>query len=169
MDCWCCRRRDGEGTPVNDGTRIVLEGGLTRDPELAFAASGTAHVRFSVAVGSRQKNQDGTWGDGPSAFWDCVAFKGLAEHVAESLHKGDRVIVVGTLKPEKYQAKDGTEKNVLKVMVDNVGPSLLFAQATVTKVSRSGGAERPAQRSEPQQSWDSDPWAGGGYSDTPPF
>jgi len=146
-------------------TRITLEGGLTRDPELAFGSSGKAYARFAVAVGSRQKNQDGSWGDGPAAFWDCTAFGSIAEHVTESLHKGDRVIVVGELRPETY-TKDGVEKRTIKVIVENVGPSLLFATAAVTKAQRSGGAQQAAQ---PQQAdtWGNDPWANGG--DQPPF
>lgn len=150
-------------------TPIVLEGGLTRDPELAFAASGNAHVRFSVAVGTRRKNQAGQWEDGESAFWDCVAFKSLAEHIAETLHKGDRVIAVGTLRPEKYE-KDGQERRALKVMVDNIGPSLLYATANVTRTTSSttssgGNAQRGETTS--QGGWGSDPWASGG--DDVPF
>lgn len=144
-------------------TRITIEGGLTRDPELAFAASGNAHVRFSVAVGSRRKNQAGQWEDGESAFWDCVAFKRLAENIAESLHKGDRVIVTGTLKPETYE-KDGQQRRSIKVMVDNIGPSLLFATASVTKAARSGNQ---GSDSGAQGGWGGDPWASG--EDQPPF
>lgn len=149
-------------------THVTIEGGLTRDPELAFAASGAAHVRFSVAVGSRRKNQAGQWEDGESAFWDCVAFKGLAEHIAESLHKGDRVIVVGTLRPEKYE-KDGQEKRTLKVMVDNIGASLLYATAAVTRASSSNTSNGGVQRSDStsQGGWGNDPWASGG--DDVPF
>lgn len=145
-------------------TRVTLEGGLTRDPELAFAASGKAHARFSIAVGSRQKNQDGTWGDGPSAFWNCVVFGPLAEHVTESLHKGDRVIAVGELRPEVY-TKDGEEKRTVKVIVENIGPSLMFATAAVNKASRSGGQQNAPQsqpQSQPQGGgWGNDPWATG--------
>lgn len=144
-------------------TRITIEGSLTRDPELAFAASGSAHVRFGVAVNSRRRTQDGKWEDGETAFWDCVAFKQLAENIAESLHKGDRVIVAGTLKPEKYE-KDGQERRVLKVMVDNVGPSLLFATASVTKAARGGTQQSD---SGAQGGWNSDPWTSGG--DEVPF
>lgn len=150
-------------------TPIVLEGGLTRDPELAFAASGTAHARFGVAVGTRRKSKDGQWEDGETAFWDCVAFRSLAEHITETLHKGDRVIVVGTLSPEKYE-KDGQERRSLKVLVDNIGPSLLFATANVTRTTPSttssgGNAQRGGSTN--QGGWGSDPWASG--DDDVPF
>lgn len=141
-------------------TRVTIEGNLIRDPELAFAASGNAHVRFCVAVGSRRKNQAGQWEDGESAFWDCVAFKKLAENVAESLHKGDRVIVTGTLKPETYE-KDGQQRRSIKVMVDNIGPSLLFATANVTKAARSN------EQAGAQGGWGGDPWASGSTDEAP--
>jgi single-strand DNA-binding protein len=151
-------------------TPIVLEGGLTKDPEIKFAQSGKAYARFGVAVGSRKKDGD-TWVDGPSAFWNCTAFGPLAEHIGDSLRKGDRVIIVGTLRPEKYTASDGTERNVVQVIVENAGPSLLFATATTTKAQRSGGQqnapERPAERSQQGGGWNNDPWASS--QDNPPF
>jgi single-strand DNA-binding protein len=147
-------------------TPITLEGGLTRDPELSYGKSGKAWARFSVAVGSRRKTQDGKWEDGESAFWDCSAFGSIAENLVESLHKGDRVIVTGTLRPDVYKDKEGNDKRTLKVIVSNIGPSLLFATASVTKTQRREGGQQ-AQGGQ-QSGYDNDPWASN-YSDEPPF
>jgi single-strand DNA-binding protein len=146
-------------------TSITLEGSLTRDPEVSFGKSGKAWTRFAVAVNSRRKTQDGKWEDGEAAFWECSAFGPIAENIAESLHKGDRVIVVGTLRPDVYKDKEGNDRRSIKVIVSNAGPSLLFATATVAKTQRGGGQQ--AQGGQ-QTGYGDDPWTAA-YDDTPPF
>lgn len=148
-------------------TSVSLRGRLTRDPELRYAQSGKAVAKFAVVTSRRVKDQQsGEWSDADTTFWDCVAFGQMAENVAESLVKGTAVIVAGNAAQEEWEAKDGTKRRSMKVLVDDVAPSLRWASVKVAKSERSGQA--PAQ-----QSGGDDPWASdsgdNSFSDKPPF
>lgn len=148
---------------------ITVTGNLARDPDLRYTTSGAPVATFTVASTERYQ-QDGEWKDGTTSWVRCSAWRELAEHVAESLSKGDRVIVHGTLRQRDYEvpAKDGDpggKRTSWEVTVTDVGPSLKYAQAKVKKTAR--------DRVPPPEE---DPWAGsappagpGGYSDEPPF
>lgn len=175
-------------------TVITVVGNLTDDPELRFTPSGAAVASFTVAstprVMNRQSNQ---WEDGDTLFLRCSIWRQAAENVAESLQRGMRVVVNGRLKQRSYETREGEKRTVYELDVEEVGPSLKYATAKVTRTQRSGGtaggyggsgaapagedpwstagASRGARTNEPRgnDSRASDPWAGGGGSDEPPF
>ena len=172
-------------------TLITVVGNLTDDPELRFTPSGAAVATFTVASSPRMLDkQTNEWKDGDTTFLRCNVWRQAAENVAESLQRGMRVIVNGRLKQRSYETKEGEKRTVYELEVDEVGPSLRYATAKVTKVSRGGpgggggggGFGAPSSGDAPAD----DPWAtpaagssaggswgGGGGStasfDEPPF
>ena len=135
-------------------TQVTLRGRLTRDPELRYGASGTPVVKFSVVTSRRVRDkQTGEFSDADTTFWDCVAFGQLAEGCAESLEKGTAVVLQGNAAQEEWTTKDGDKRRSMKVVCEDVAPSLRFASAKVTKSTRDRPASRPSQPAE-------DPWAG---------
>ena len=136
---------------------ITLVGNLTSDPELRFTPSGAPVASFTVAQTPRTFDKaTNAYVDGDPIFLNCSVWKDHAEHVAETLVKGMRIIVTGRLKSRSYEARDGSRRTVLEVEVDEVGPSLRYATATVT---RTQSGQRPQQ---PQQQPVRDPWASDG-------
>lgn len=122
-------------------TNITLIGNLTDDPELRFTPSGAAVAKFRVASTPRYMDrQTGEWKDGEALFLACNVWRQAAEHVAESLQRGARVIVSGRLKQRSYETKEGEKRTVYEVEVDEIGPSLRYATAKVQKMARSGGS-----------------------------
>jgi single-strand DNA-binding protein len=117
---------------------ITLVGNITDDPELRFTPSGAAVANFTVAV-NRRINKDGQWEDKLDGFFRCNCWRDMAENVAESLQKGSRVMVVGRLQQRQWEDQDGNKRSSFEIQVDEVGPSLRWATATVQKSSRSGG------------------------------
>ncbi len=121
-------------------TVITVVGNLTDDPELRFTSSGIAVANFTVASTPRSfDKQSGEWKDGDALFLRCSIWRQAAENVAESLQKGARVVVQGRLKQRSYETREGEKRTVYELDVDEVGPSLRYATAKVTKVTRSGG------------------------------
>jgi single-strand DNA-binding protein len=121
-------------------TNITLVGNLTDDTELKFTPSGAAVANFTVASTPRTfDRQTNEWKDGDALFIRCAAWRQLAENVAESLQKGQQVIVTGALKVRNYDRQDGSKGTSVEMNVDEIGPSLRFATAKVTRVNRSGG------------------------------
>ncbi|MYR75115.1 MULTISPECIES: single-stranded DNA-binding protein [unclassified Streptomyces] len=168
-------------------TVITVCGNLVDDPHLSFTPGGAAVAKFRVAstprVFDKQANE---WRDGEGLFLSCSVWRQQAEHAAETLQRGMRVIVQGQLKQRSYE-KDGQKRMVYEVDVHEVGPSLKSATAKVTRVSSGQGqqAYREARQQQGQRSAE-DPWSsnapgvqrpagdgwgqeGGGYSDEPPF
>ena len=121
-------------------TVITVVGKLTDDPELRFTSSGIAVANFTVASTPRSfDKQSGEWKDGDALFLRCSIWRQVAENVAESLQKGARVVVQGRPKQRSYETREGEKRTVYELDVDEVGPSLRYATAKVTKVTRSGG------------------------------
>jgi single-strand DNA-binding protein len=121
-------------------TVITVVGNLTNDPELRFTPSGAAVANFTVASTPRTFDKNSNeWKDGEALFLRCSVWRQAAENVAESLQKGTAVIVQGRLKQRSYETKEGEKRTVYELDVDEVGPSLKFATAKVTKASRGGG------------------------------
>lgn len=121
-------------------TQITLVGNLTADPELRFTPSGAAVANFTVASTPRTfDRQTNEWRDGEAMFLNCAVWRQAAENVAESLTKGMRVIVQGRLRARSYDDREGNRRTVFEVEVDEVGPSLRYATAKVTKTSSGGG------------------------------
>ncbi|MGW0663044.1 single-stranded DNA-binding protein [Streptodolium elevatio] len=137
-------------------THITITGNLTRDPEVGHTASGAFFARFSIAVTPRKFDQQSNqWTDGETTFWDTTAWRALGEHVAESLTKGDRVIATGTVRTHRWKdEKSGDVRSRVVLELEDIGPSLTWATAALTKANRSNGAPRTNGASE-------DPWANG--------
>jgi single-strand DNA-binding protein len=156
-------------------TTITLIGNLVDDPELRFTPSGAAVARFRLASTPRTFDRTSNeWRDGDSLFLSCQIWRDPAEHVAESLQRGMRVIVQGRLRQRTYDTKEGEKRTVYEVEVDEIGPSLRSATAKVTKATRQGpgtsagsGGHNGASRAQPVPV--SEPWASGGVHDEPPF
>ena len=107
-------------------TSVHLVGNLTDDPDLRYTSSGTARATFRVAVSGRVRDGEG-WRDGEPAFYAVVVWRGQAEHAAESLRKGSRVVVVGRLQQRAWNAEDGSARSVVEVVAEELGPSLTGA------------------------------------------
>ena len=121
-------------------TPITVVGNLVADPELRFTPNGAAVANFRIASTTRSFNRDtNQWEDGDALFLTCSVWRQAAENVAESLSKGMRVIVNGRLKQRSYQTREGENRTVFEVDVDEVGPSLKYATANVTRTPREGG------------------------------
>src|ERR687886_2823185 len=121
-------------------TVITVVGNLTNDPELRFTPSGQAVASFTVASTPRTLDrQSNEWKDGEALFLRCTVWRQAAENVAETLHKGYRVIVQGRLKQRSFETREGEKRTVVELDVDEVGPSLRYATARVNKAGRSGG------------------------------
>lgn len=140
-------------------TNITIVGNLTADPELRFTPSGAAVANFTVASTPRFfDKQANEWKDGDPLYMACNIWRQAAENVAESLTKGSRVIVSGRLKQRSYETKDGQKRTVIELEVDEIGPSLSYATAKVTKVSRGNGngAARAASAPAASSPWDAE-------------
>jgi single-strand DNA-binding protein len=121
-------------------TVITVVGNLTADPELRFTPSGAAVANFTVASTPRTfDRQSNEWKDGDTLFMRCSIWREAAENVAESLTKGTRVIVQGRLVQRSYETREGEKRTVVELQVDEVGPSLRYASAKLTRMQRSGG------------------------------
>jgi len=121
-------------------TVITVVGNLVDDPELRFTPSGAAVANFRIASTPRTfDRQTNEWKDGDALFLTCSVWRQAAENVAESLQKGMRVVVQGRLKSRQYETREGEKRTVFEIDVDEVGPSLRYATAKVTRTQRSGG------------------------------
>ena len=121
-------------------TVITVVGNLTGDPELRFTPSGAAVANFTIASTPRNfDRQTNEWKDGDTLFLNCSIWRQAAENVAESLQKGMRVVAQGRLKARSYETREGEKRTVMELDVDEVGPSLKYATAKVTRVTRGGG------------------------------
>lgn len=146
-----------------NGNNVDIVGNLTRDPELRFTPGGTAVATFGLAVNRRVQNrQTNDWEDRTS-FFDVVCYGTLGENVAESIGRGSRVLVVGRLEQRSWETQDGDKRSKVEVIADEVGPSLRWASAEVTKNERrqdGGGSSGPARpsrgRDEPPPAYDDD-------------
>ncbi|MDG4774125.1 MULTISPECIES: single-stranded DNA-binding protein [Micromonosporaceae] len=169
-------------------TTITVIGNLTDDPELRFTPSGAAVAKFRVASTPRYMDRaSGEWKDGEPLFLSCTVWRQAAEHVAESLQRGARVIVSGRLRQRSYETREGEKRTVIELEVDEIGPSLRYATAKVQKMSRSGsggGGFGGSGGGGNQGGGFDDPWAtaapaapaassarsgGGNFDEEPPF
>lgn len=124
---------------------ITIIGNLVADPELRFTPSGDAVANITVASTPRKLNsKTQEWEDGETTYLDCSIWRDYAEHVAESLCKGDRVVVIGKLRSANYTTKEGETRYRFAVDADEIAPSLRFATAEVAK-SKNGKSQ--AQKS----------------------
>jgi len=161
-------------------TTITVIGNLTDDPEMRFTPTGAAVSKFRVASTPRYMDKaSGQWKDGEPLFLSCTAWRQMAEHVAESLQRGARVVVVGRLRQRSYETREGEKRTVIELEVDEIGPSLRYATAKVQKMARSGGGGFGSGGGSDAGAGIDDPWAtaapaggnGGGstFDEDPPF
>jgi single-strand DNA-binding protein len=121
-------------------TIITVVGNLVDDPELRFTPSGAAVANFRIASTPRTfDKQSNEWKDGDALFLSCSVWRQAAENVAESLQRGMRVVVQGRLKSRQYETREGEKRTVFEIEVEEVGPSLKYATAKVTRANRSSG------------------------------
>jgi single-strand DNA-binding protein len=130
-------------------THVTLTGNLTDNPELKFTPNGHPVANFRLAVTARIKDGEG-WRDGETSFFRVNVWRQLAEHVAESLAKGDRAVVIGRLKSRSWETPEGDKRSVVEVEADEVAPSLRWAVAKPQRAAN-GNAK------------------GGGFNDDAPF
>lgn len=129
---------------------VTLIGNLVEDPELRFTPSGVPMAKIRMAVNRRWRDNNGDWQEDTS-FFGGTLWRDQAETAAESLEKGMRVIVTGRLEQRSWETQEGDKRSIVEVAIDEIGPSLRWATATVSKTTRSGGG-----------------YSGGGGGNTPP-
>ena len=117
--------------------QVTVVGNLTREPELRYTPSGAAVAKFGLAVNRSYTNRNGEKVE-ETSFFNVNAWRQLAENVAESLSTGTRVIVSGRLQSRSWETEDGQKRTVVEIEADEVGPSLRWATASVTKTTRGG-------------------------------
>jgi single-strand DNA-binding protein len=163
-------------------TLITFTGNVVADPELRFTPGGAAVTNFRMASTPRTfDKQANEWKDGEPLFLSVAVWRQQAEHVAESIRRGMRVIVVGRLTQRQYEANDGSKRSAYEIQADEVAPSLKNATAAVTKAGQNtGGTSTGGYGQQPQQHGgygqqqpQGDPWATNGqqngYGQQPPF
>ncbi|WP_294980349.1 single-stranded DNA-binding protein [uncultured Microbacterium sp.] len=163
-------------------TVITVVGNLTADPELRYTQNGLPVANFTIASTPRNfDRQANEWKDGEALFLRASVWREFAEHVAGSLTKGSRVIATGRLKQRSYQDREGNNRTAIELEVDEIGPSLRYATAQVTRAASGGGNYGGGQHSRPQQVQQEEPWATpgsaapdawsapGAYGDDTPF
>jgi single-strand DNA-binding protein len=167
---------------------MTLTGRLTGTPELRYSAAGVAVAAFTIVTSRRVKDQNtGEWSDADVTYWDCKAFKQLAENICASLDKGMEVVAVGRAVQESWEDRQsGAKRSKIAVRVDAIGPSLRSATARVEKTSGGGQGRQQYEQAKRQTSREGmdDPWTSGtpaaggqsagawgsgGSSDEPPF
>ena len=152
------------------GNSITVVGNITRDPELRFTGSGQAKTNFGLAVNRRWQNKQTNEWEEQVSFFNVVAWGEMGENASESLQKGSRVIVTGRLDQRSWETEDNEKRSVGEIVADEIGPSLRWATAQVTKTERKGpndgggggggggaaAASRPVANSEP--AYDEEPF-----------
>ena len=137
------------------GNTVTLVGNITRDPELRFTPSGQATATFGLAVNRRWQDRQGEWQEATS-FFDIVCWREMAENAAESLTKGARVLVSGRLEQRSWESQEGEKRSKIEVVADEIGPSLRWATAAITRNERKAPGEGAGGGAP-----------GGGYSSRP--
>lgn len=139
---------------------VTLVGNITRDPELRFLPNGTANATFGLAVNRRWQNRQTNEWEEKVSFFNVVAWREMAENAAASLTKGNRVLVTGRLEQRTYETQDGEKRNVVEIIADEIGPSLRWAEAQITRNERrqgdgaggdfggGGGSPRPVENQD---------------------
>jgi single-strand DNA-binding protein len=127
------------------GNVVTLVGNITRDPELRFNNTGQATSSFGLAVNRRWQNRQTQEWEEATSFFDVVCWREMAENAAESLSRGSRVIVTGRLEQRSWETPDGDKRSKVEVVADEIGPSIRWATAQVTKNERRGPGDSGPQ------------------------
>lgn len=154
------------GLPAISGT-----GRLTAPPEMRFTQSGMGICTLSLAFNSRRLDKaSGEWVDGDVFYIRATAFKDLAEHIVESLDKGDEVNVIGRLKTDQWETQQGEKRSAPSLLIDSIGPNLRFVTSKSSKADRSSsGGFGGGAKTDTADPWGSAPPAGGSFESEPPF
>lgn len=148
-------------------TVITVVGNLTADPEMRTTRNGSTVANFSIAstprVFDKQSNQ---WVDGDALFLRCTAWRDMAQHCAQTLRKGMRVIAQGRLTQHSWEDEQHQKRTSVELQVDEIGPSLKYATAQVQKMqsgsyqggNANGGYQQPQQAQQQSQAPADDPW-----------
>ncbi len=135
-----------ETITMQDNT-VTLTGNLTDEPEVRFTGSGTAVANFTIASTSRTFDKaTNEWRNGDTLFMRCTVWQQSAEHLADSLTKGTRVIVVGRLRQRSFETRDGEKRTTVELQVDEIGVSLRYAIATVTKTAKGNSSDSTTEQ-----------------------
>jgi single-strand DNA-binding protein len=146
-----------------NGNNVTLIGNVTRDPELRFTPSGQGVASFGLAVNRRWQNRQSNEWEEATSFFDVVCWGTLGENVSESVSKGTRIIVTGRLDQRSWESQEGEKRSKIEVVADEVGPSLRWASAEVSKNERKsadgggyGGGSSAPPPAEPPAGYDYD-------------
>lgn len=164
---------------MSDNTYYIA-GNLTKDPVVSTTPNGTTVVNFTIAATTRVLDpQTSQYKDTGTVFMRCTAWRALAEHIAESLTKGMRVIAYGKLEQSTYEAEDGSRHTSIKLSVEDIGASMRFATAQITQIKQQGAQQmisqpQTMQQSQQAQAANQDPWSSKSnidnyYSEEPAF
>ena len=145
--------------------KVNIEGNLTADPELRFTPAGKAVANFTVVTSKNYKDANDTWQEKDTSFWRCTVWDIQAENVAETLQKGDTVIVHGSMAQRSYETREGEKRTVVEVLASTVGPSLKRCSAKLNRTTRAASSDGTGRESFPGD----DPWATKPPVDEPPF
>jgi single-strand DNA-binding protein len=118
---------------------ITVVGNLTRDPEMRYTASGQANARLGIAVSRRWQNRQTNEWEERTSFFNIVCWGDMAENVSDSMSKGVRIMVQGRLEQRSWETEQGEKRSVVEIVADEIGPSLRWATAAVTRSERRGG------------------------------
>jgi len=136
---------------------VTLVGNLVEDPELRFTPSGVAMAKIALAVNRRYQSNN-EWQE-ETSFFRGTCWRDMAENVAESLQKGMRVIITGSLEQRTWETQEGDKRSVIELRIDDIGPSVRWATASVTRTPRTGGGDWAGGQNA---------GAGGGGGNVPP-
>lgn len=164
-------------------SKVTLIGNTTDDVELRYTQSGKAVGSVTIAVADRKFNrQTNQFEDGDTWFARCTIWESLGERAAQSIPKGTRVIAEGKVVQRSFEDRDGNKRTSVEVVVDEIGPSVKYATAVVTKAQRDGGQAGAGQAQngsansgQGQGGWAAPGASGGpsgnsgGFDDEPPF
>jgi len=118
---------------------VTIVGNVTRDPEIRYTAGGQPNASFGVAVNRRWMNRQTNEWEERVSFFNVVCWREMAENVAESVSKGTRVVVTGRLEQRSWETENGEKRTVVEIAADEVGPSLRWATAAITRNERRDG------------------------------
>jgi single-strand DNA-binding protein len=118
---------------------VTIVGNVTRDPEMRYTPSGVAKASFGVAVSRRWQNRQTQEWEEQTSFFNVVCWREQAENVCESIGKGARIVVSGRLEQRSWETENGDKRSVVEIVADDIGPSLRWATASITKNERRGG------------------------------
>jgi single-strand DNA-binding protein len=126
---------------MSNANSVHVVGNITRDPELRFTPTGQARATFGLAVNRRWQNRQTQEWEEATSFFDVTCWGDLGDNVSESLGKGARVVVIGRLEQRSWETPEGDKRSKVEIIADEVGPSLRWATASVTRTERKGPGE----------------------------